>query len=279
MPLNRIMKKRKIALMYPNNTVINLSSFDTLCVPCAEPPGVSKGEASGKLRTGFDKAFSPKPSRRVRTGPSTKLITSDLAGVVCQLSRMAITNDLPSVFRVPVQKFFGCWVSQMASRFTSGFINSPISSFIRTGLLFALLLACSWAGYAADFSLEDMQGKTHRLSDYRGKWVLVNFWATWCPPCLNEIPELISLYNAHQDKDLSVIGISMDSGSSKIVADFAKAHGISYPVVMGNRKITAQIGAVDVLPVSYLYNPKGEQVSYQAGEVTRASVEAYIKKK
>jgi len=256
--------------MHPNNTVINLSSFDTLCVPCADPV-----EASGELRT----------------GPSTKLITSDLAGVVCQLSRMAITNALPSVFRVPVQKFFGCWVSQLAitSRFAtvfwwhsgmaSGFISSPISSFIRTGLLFALLLACSWAGYAADFSLEDMQGKTHRLSDYRGKWVLVNFWATWCPPCLNEIPELISLHNAHQDKDLSVIGISMDSGSSKIVADFAKAHGISYPVVMGNRKITAQIGAVDVLPVSYLYNPKGEQVSYQAGEVTRASVEAYIKKK
>src|ERR1039457_4198505 len=133
MLLNRTMKKRKIALMHPNNTVINP----------AEP----------------------------RTGPSTAL---------------------------------------------------------RTGLLFAFLLACSWAAYAADFSLEDMQGKTHRLSDYRGKWVLVNFWATWCPPCLNEIPELISLHNAHRDKDLSVIGIAMDSGSSEKVADFAQAHGISY---------------------------------------------------
>jgi thiol-disulfide isomerase/thioredoxin len=110
-------------------------------------------------------------------------------------------------------------------------------------------------GYDADFSLEDMQGKTHRLSDYRGKWVLVNYLAIWCPPCLNEIPELISLHNAHQDKDLSVIDVAMESGSSGKVADFAQAHGISYPVVMGNLKITAQIGAVEVLPVSYLYNP------------------------
>ena len=146
------------------------------------------------------------------------------------------------------------------------------------GGAFAVLLACSWLSHAADFSLEDMQGKTHRLADYRGKWVLVNFWATWCAPCLREIPELTSLHDAHQDKDLLVIGIAMDSGSSSKVAGFAKAHGISYPVVMGDRKITAQIGRIEVLPTSYLYNPKGEQVTSHAGEVTRASVEAYIAK-
>ncbi len=149
---------------------------------------------------------------------------------------------------------------------------------LRAGVL-VFLLACSLSGHAADFSLIDITGRTHRLSDYRGKWVLVNFWATWCPPCLDEIPELISLHNAHRNKDLSVIGVAMDSGSSKKVAEFAMAHGISYPVVMGDSKVTAQLGAIEVLPVSYLYNPKGELVSDQAGEVTRASIEAYIKKK
>ncbi len=154
--------------------------------------------------------------------------------------------------------------------------KTTCSGFTSTGLLLVLLLVCPSLGNAADFVLEDIQGKTHRLADYRGKWVLVNFWATWCSPCLSEIPELISLHDAHKDKDLLVIGIAMQSGSRKKVADFAQTHGISYPVVLGDFKAAKQVGAVDVLPSSYLYNPKGEQVSYQAGEVTRTAVETYI---
>lgn len=146
-------------------------------------------------------------------------------------------------------------------------------------LLIGLLLALPVFAQASGFSLEDIQGNTHRLEDYRGKWVLVNFWATWCPPCLSEIPELNSLHDAHKDNDLVVIGIVMDSGSSRKVADFSRAHGISYPVVMGNRRIAAQIGEMDVLPTSFLYSPNGEQVSYQAGEVTRESIETYIRNK
>ncbi len=130
--------------------------------------------------------------------------------------------------------------------------------------------------FASDFVLEDMQGKSQRLADYRGKWVLVNFWATWCAPCLSEIPELISLHRVHRDKDLVVIGIAMESGSNKMIANFVEAHSINYPIVRGTRTIAAQIGKLEVFPTSYLYNPSGELVSYQAGELTQQSVEAYI---
>jgi len=148
-------------------------------------------------------------------------------------------------------------------------------------LLAALLLGLCAGTQAADFSVKDVQGKTFHLSDYKGKWVLVNFWATWCPPCLHEIPELIALQTAHKGKDLQVIGLAMDSGTSKVVAAFAKKQGINYPVALSDRTLEAQIakGGIEGLPTSFLYDPQGELVSYRVGEITRASIEDYLKSK
>jgi thiol-disulfide isomerase/thioredoxin len=157
-------------------------------------------------------------------------------------------------------------------------MSMAINSMLRR-LGICLLLCLPLSGFAADFVLQDVQGRTQRLSDYRGKWVLVNLWATWCPPCLNELPELNALHKAHKDKDLVVIGIAMEYASAKVVTDFVKKHGLSYPIVLGNDKILAKIGDLEVLPTSYLYNPAGEQVAAQKGEVTRELIESYIKSK
>ncbi len=146
-------------------------------------------------------------------------------------------------------------------------------------LLGALLLLSCVSAWAEGFALQDMQGKTHRLSDYRGKWVLVNFWATWCPPCLHELPELDALHKSHQNKDLVVIGIVTNYANRGVVEAFLKTHPLSYPVVLGDKQSIASIGSLQVLPTSYLYAPNGKQVAVQTDEVTRASIEIYIQHK
>jgi thiol-disulfide isomerase/thioredoxin len=143
------------------------------------------------------------------------------------------------------------------------------------GLLLAL--AASWV-QAADFKVTDTDGKIHTLSGYKGKWVLVNYWATWCPPCLEEIPDLIALYE-NKKNNLVVIGVAMDYRNAKQVTDFAKGLLVEYPIVLGNAQVVRQIGPVQGLPTTYLYNPEGKMVAQQVGLITRAAVESYIASK
>jgi thiol-disulfide isomerase/thioredoxin len=149
---------------------------------------------------------------------------------------------------------------------------------IRTLLWVTLFLFSAGTASAQPFVFKDMQGQAQRLQDYRGKWVLINFWATWCAPCLEEVPDLVSLYEAHKRIDLVVIGVALDS-TEKSVKEFVAKRNVSYPVVVGNYDLAAQVGDVGVLPTSYLYNPQGELVSFQEGLVSRKSIEAYIKNK
>lgn len=137
-----------------------------------------------------------------------------------------------------------------------------------------LMTTSAWA-----FSFTDSKGKVQSLEAYKGKWVLVNFWATWCPPCLEEIPDLISLNDKYSKTKLVVIGVAMDYRDPKQVIEFADSMFITYPIVLGNAKIAAQVGKVEGLPTSYLYNPEGKLVAYQVGALTTAAVEKYINSK
>jgi thiol-disulfide isomerase/thioredoxin len=140
------------------------------------------------------------------------------------------------------------------------------------GILLGLLALSAHA-----FTVTDTDGKTHRLEDYKGKWVLVNFWATWCPPCLEEIPDLVALYE-NKTNNLMVIGIALDYRNAKQVKDFADSMDVSYPIVLGNPTMASQIGPVDGLPTTYLYNPEGEMVAHQVGGVTKEAVEDYLQR-
>lgn len=126
------------------------------------------------------------------------------------------------------------------------------------------------------FLLKDMAGKKHSLGQYEGKWVIVNYWATWCPPCLEEVPELVALYDDRKNQDVMVIGVVFDYESAKSVAAYVDDMLMSYPIVLGNTSVAKQIGSAEVLPTTYIYNPQGELIKTRRGLVTRQYLEALI---
>lgn len=146
------------------------------------------------------------------------------------------------------------------------------------GLCLAALTLTVASAQAADFKVTDTKGTTHTLSGYKGKWVLVNYWATWCPPCLEEIPDLISLHE-NKKNNLVVLGIAMEYKDPRQVTDFADGLLVTYPIVLGNSRIVNQIGPMQGLTTTYLFNPEGKMVAQQVGAITRESVESYIGKK
>jgi thiol-disulfide isomerase/thioredoxin len=114
------------------------------------------------------------------------------------------------------------------------------------------------------FLLRDLDGNVVSTAAWQGKVVLVNFWATWCPPCREEIPILIELSKKYKD-DLLVIGISVDDGSPTEVSEFAHSMGVNYPIVMRSRELIAEYGGVPALPTTFLINKEGRVVQKHEG--------------
>ncbi len=143
-------------------------------------------------------------------------------------------------------------------------------------LLFFALNIGNFAYAANHFVLNDTAGKKHTLAQHKGKWVFVNYWATWCPPCLEEVPDLVALYDSRKNKDVMVIGIAFDYESAKEVAEYVDDMLMSYPIVLGDDEIASQIGKPDVLPTTFIYNPRGELVKTKRGLVTKQYLESIM---
>lgn len=137
-------------------------------------------------------------------------------------------------------------------------------------------LAFAEPAATANFMLKDMSGNKHQLSSYKGKWVLVNYWATWCPPCLEEVPDLVNLYDHRKQKDLMVIGVVFDYKDVKEVNEYVDDMLMSYPIVLGDDSVTAQIGSAEVMPTTFIYNPQGVLVKIKRGLITRDYIERMI---
>ncbi|MEK6748630.1 MAG: TlpA disulfide reductase family protein [Pseudomonadota bacterium] len=140
-----------------------------------------------------------------------------------------------------------------------------------------LLLVAVWtnAAWAApvEMELKDLNGKVQRLSGYRGKWVVVNYWATWCPPCRAEIPELVFFHDAHKGKDALVLGVNSEDATPRQVLDFLDEYMVSYPILLSSPDDGSPLGNIRGLPTTFLISPKGEVVYTHTGMVTKQSLE------
>jgi thiol-disulfide isomerase/thioredoxin len=140
---------------------------------------------------------------------------------------------------------------------------------------------------APDIWLEGLDDQKHNLNEYigNGKWTALNIWGTRCPPCLEEMPELVHFHDDNKDSKAIVVGVAIDFPSygyakKNEVMTFTDEHLIDFPVLLSDASISEKIGAgyLRGLPTTYLYTPKGELVAMQVGGITRNILESFINK-
>ncbi len=139
--------------------------------------------------------------------------------------------------------------------------------------------ASSRPGRDSNFSWYDSDGKQVSLSDFKGKTVLINFWATWCGPCKAELPDLEAVSKEYASKGLVVIGVSVDKGDNLLndVSSFAAGNGLTYQIVIDNDNIADAYGNINAIPTSFLVNKDGKIVDKWIGTRDRAFFEATVK--
>ena len=142
----------------------------------------------------------------------------------------------------------------------------------------ALLLVPLASSQAGDTRFSDIHGTEMQISDFQGKWVVVNYWATWCPPCLEELPELEHFHHTHKDDTAVVLGFNTEELSHAELASFADNYMLSFPIIPAGQDLP-NFGSIPGLPTTFLIDPDGNTVARQVGRVTAAMIEGFIAKK
>jgi len=131
---------------------------------------------------------------------------------------------------------------------------------------------------APNFDLPTLDGRRVKLSDFRGQAVLLNFWATWCPPCKIEMPWFVDIQKQYGKDGLVVLGVAMDDTESAKIADFAHEMGVNYPVLLGTDQVSDDYGDVRSLPTTFYIDRNGNIVSKAIGLLGREEIEDDVKK-
>ncbi|MCM8768663.1 MAG: TlpA family protein disulfide reductase [Candidatus Omnitrophica bacterium] len=140
--------------------------------------------------------------------------------------------------------------------------------------LAGLLLAVD--GAAPDFSLKSLTGKTVKLSDYKGKVVVLNFWASWCPPCRREIPDFVKVHQAYRGEGVEFIGIAIDEKIEDI-KKIVEQNRVEYPIVLGDEKVQSLYGGINAVPTTFFVNQEGRIIRKKIGAMNQEELEEIIK--
>lgn len=147
--------------------------------------------------------------------------------------------------------------------------------YLRFIFLSVFLIGAAHAEPVNDFSFQDINGKNHHFSDYRGKWVVANYWAIFCPPCRVEIPDLIRFVNDNPDK-LVVLGMDAGMDSTENLQKFIDEQGINYPIIPTQNSTMNAFGEVVGIPTTFIVSPEGELIDKHVGLLTYDNLEFYI---
>lgn len=130
---------------------------------------------------------------------------------------------------------------------------------------------------APDFELKSLEGKDVKLSDLRGKAVLLNFWATYCGPCKIEMPWFVELQKEYGPQGFQIVGVAMDDASTEDISRFAKDMGVNYPILLGKEAVGDSYGGVNVLPTTFFIDRDGKLVAREFGLQSRSVFVDHIK--